>query len=109
MSLPASDTGAAGSRAAVDVRYIEFEIEATRRELDRTLDALQGRFSIRRRLQRTLRPLRAQGRELAERGSQLARTATTAVRRQPLPYVVAFVTVVAVFAARTATRRPHSL
>jgi Protein of unknown function (DUF3618) len=105
VSVTASNTAALNSPTAWDVRQIELEIEATRHELDRTLDALQGRFSIRRRLQKALRPLRVQGREFAERGEQLARTATAAVRRQPLPYVVAVVTIAALFAARAATRR----
>jgi hypothetical protein len=105
VTTPASDADLSRSPARLDVREIEVAIEETRRELDRTLDALQGRFSIRRRFESTLRPLRAQGRELADRGSELARNATEAVRRRPLPYVVGVVTVVAIFAARAAARR----
>jgi hypothetical protein len=82
------------------VQNIERELEVTRRELDRTLDVLQGRFSVRQRVKEALGPMRARGHEIFERGRDLGRTATAAVRQQPLPYIAAAITVVAFFTVR---------
>ncbi len=102
MSTAAQELGGSDSS---DVHQIELEIEATREELERTLDALQARLSPRRRLQAAMRNARDRGSELADRGGALARDAAGVVRRQPLPFVVAAVGVVAVFTARMVIRR----
>lgn len=94
-----------GSAAHADVRQIEADIEATREELGRTLDALQMKFSPRRRLHAALQNARERSAWLVDRGGEIARDAAEAVRRDPLPYVVAAVSVVAIFAARMVIRR----
>jgi hypothetical protein len=105
MSAAAPELGASSSSENSDVHQIELEIEATREELDRTLNALQARLSPRRRLQAAIRNARDRGSRLADRGGELARDAAGVVRRQPLPFVVAAVGVVAIFAARMVIRR----
>lgn len=105
MSTAAQDLGSSGSSGTQSVHEIELEIEATREELDRTLDALQARLSPRRRLQAAIRSARVRGNRLADRGGELARDAAGMVKRQPLPFVVAAVGVIAIFAARVAIRR----
>jgi hypothetical protein len=108
VSTAAPTRGASSSsptQATQDVHRIELEIEATREELDRTLDALQARLSPRRRLEAAMREARDRGSRLADRGGELARDAAGMVRRQPLPFVVAAVGVVAIFAARMVIRR----
>jgi hypothetical protein len=104
MSTTAPDVESS-SPAPPEVRQIEAEIEATREELDRTLDALQARLSPRRRLQAALQNARERGSQLADRSGELARDAAEHVRREPLPYVVATVGVIAIFAARMVLRR----
>jgi hypothetical protein len=88
-----------------DVRQIEAEIEATREELGRTLDALELKFSPRRRLHAALQTARERGTQLVDRGGALAHEAAAVVRRDPLPFVVAAVSVVSIFAARMVRRR----
>lgn len=90
-----------------EIHQIELEIEATRAELNRTLEALQARLSPRRRLQTALRNARVRGSRIADRSGDLVRDATGMVRREPLPFVIAAVGVMAIFAARTVIRRGH--
>jgi hypothetical protein len=104
MSTAADDLDSSSPDHA-DVRRIEAEIEATREELGRTLEALEMKFSPRRRLQAALQTARERGSQLVDRGGELARDAAKVVRRDPLPYVVATVCVVAIFAARMVIRR----
>ena len=88
-----------------DIHKIELEIEATRAELDRTLEALQARLSPRRRMQTALRNARVRGSQIADRSGDLARDAAGLVRREPLPFIIAAVGVIAIFAARSVIRR----
>jgi hypothetical protein len=88
-----------------DIHKIELEIEATRAELNRTLEALQARLSPRRRLQTALRNARVRGSRIADRSGDLVRDATGLVRREPLPFIIAAVGVIAIFAARRVIRR----
>jgi hypothetical protein len=104
MSSAVRDLGSSSPEPA-DVRQMEQEIAATRKELSRTLDALQARFSPRQRLHAAIQNARERGSQLADRGGEIAREAAKHVRRDPLPYVVAAVSVIAIFAARTVTRR----
>ncbi len=105
MSTAERELGSASPPGATDVHQIELEIEATRAELDRTLHALQARFSPRLRLRAALQHARDRGSRIADRGGDLARDAAGLVRREPLPFVVAAVGVVAIFAARMVMRR----
>ena len=105
MSARGRELGSSSSPAATDVHQIELEIEATREELDRTLDALQARLSPRRRLQAALRNARDRSNRLADRGGELARDAVGLVRREPLPFVVAGVGVLALIAVGMVMRR----
>jgi hypothetical protein len=103
-SSSSASRSASSSTGTQDVREIELEIEATREELNRTLDALQARLSPRRRLQAVMRNARDRGSRIADRGTELARDAADMVKRQPLPFVVATVGVIAIFAARMVIR-----
>jgi hypothetical protein len=99
-------SGSSGSDLAA-IHRIELEIEATRAELNRTLEALQARLSPRRRLQAALRNARVRSSQIADRSGDFVRDATGVVRREPLPFVIAAVGVVAIFAARTAMKRGY--
>ncbi len=105
MSTAERDLGSSSSSGPTDVHRIELEIEATREELDRTLHALQRRFSPRQRLREAMQNARDRGSRLAGRGGELARDAAGLVRREPLPFVVGAVGVIAIFAARMVMRR----
>ena len=107
MNTAGSEHGGSSGSDLAEIHRIELEIETTRAELNRTLEALQARLSPRRRLQTALRNARVRGSQIADRSGDLVRDATGVVRREPLPFVIAAVGVVAIFAARAAVRRGH--
>ncbi len=105
MSTAARTVGSKGSSGTEDVHQIELEIEATREELDRTLDALQARLSPRLRLQAAVRNARERGSRLADRSAELTRGAVELVRREPVPFAAAAVGVLAIIAVGIVIRR----
>jgi len=76
---------------------IEREIEATREELSRTLDALQSKLSVRRRIDEV--------KDVAlERGSAIAAAAVRTVKTYPVPLMILAVPVVWMLFRRDRTR-----
>jgi polysaccharide deacetylase 2 family uncharacterized protein YibQ len=104
MNAAAPGSGSVTS-APRDVREIESEIQVTRAELDRTLDALQERLSPRRRLRAALDVAKRRSGMVYDRGGALAREAYGLARREPFPLVVVGIALVAAITAVTARRR----
>jgi hypothetical protein len=78
MSVTSRNGYAAGSSSGRDPSEIERDIDATREELAKTLDALQARLSIRRRVDSALTSAREGGRTVAD-------IATHVVKEHPVP------------------------
>lgn len=84
---------------------IEREIQHTRQELERTLDALQSKLSPRRRLEDAVDTARDAVGMARSTGRRFASRVHKDVRRDPVPYLVVGGTVLAAIVAGALMRR----
>jgi hypothetical protein len=93
-----SESGESGDKPKKSPEQLEREIDQTREELAATLDALQAKLSVRRKVHSALDSAR-------DNGLALADIARNTVRNYPVPTLVAGVSVVLLMALLGRRRR----
>jgi hypothetical protein len=88
-----------------DPSVIEREIENTRHELERTLDALQAKLSPRRRLEGAMDTARDAMDTARSTGRRVADDVQEMIRRNPTPFIVVGGTLLAAIVAGAWMRR----